>query len=470
MLRPCHPRPPFLLAALCTALLCLAAPAGRSAQSRPLNLLMITADDLNADSMGWMGGLPNLTPNLDAFAALASRFEQCHTTVPICQPCRSAVLTGRVPHRNGALGFNPIRADVPTLMELLRSRNYRTAILNKIPHSAVKPGMPSPWDQEIGGNAGRNPAEMYAGVRSAIEAATQTSRPFFVNANITDPHRPFVGGQQRRMPGGAHVAPVTPEEARVPSFLEDIPTVRREVAHYLTSVRRCDQSFGEILRALRDTGQEQRTLVLFFSDHGMSFPFSKATVYRNGTWTPLLVRWPGMARTVVDRRNLVSTLDILPTVLDILDVPHPPGLDGRTLLPLLRGETQPERDYVVTHVNTVSSGRSFSQRCVRTQTRSYLWSPWSDGQTRLRVEAMNGLTFAALEAAGAGDERLAARVRQYVTPPVEQLFDLEKDPDERVNRLGDPAYAADARRLRRILLEHMRRTEDPMAPAFPKVE
>lgn len=104
------------------AALWLAHPA--AAADRPLNLLVVTADDLNADSAGWTGNKLGATPNLDAFAKGAHRFANSHVTVPICQPSRSALLTGRVPHRNGALGFDPIRRDVPTLVEILRDAGY----------------------------------------------------------------------------------------------------------------------------------------------------------------------------------------------------------------------------------------------------------------------------------------------------------------------------------------------------------
>src|SRR5262249_27491920 len=85
------------------------------------NLLLVTADDLNGDSAGWMGNPLRATPRLDALAASAHRFVNAHVTASICQPSRSALLTGRVPHRNGALGFGPISADVPTLVEILRA-------------------------------------------------------------------------------------------------------------------------------------------------------------------------------------------------------------------------------------------------------------------------------------------------------------------------------------------------------------
>ena len=99
-----------------------------------LNLLVITADDMNADSAGWNGNTLGATPNLDTFAKASHRFINSHVTVPICQPCRSALMTGRVPHRNGALGFDPIRTDVPTLVELLRNEGYYAGVIAKAVH------------------------------------------------------------------------------------------------------------------------------------------------------------------------------------------------------------------------------------------------------------------------------------------------------------------------------------------------
>ena len=157
----------------------------------------------------------------------------------------------------------------------------------------------------------------------------------------------------------APIKAYAPDEVTVPSFLEDIPDVRREVAQYSTAVRRFDVSFGEVMAELVAAGRLADTLVVFLSDHGMSFPFSKATVYRNGTWSPVLIAGPACqprSRT----RSIVSSVDMMPTMLDLLGVEHPAGLDGRSWLPLLRGEKQPGRDHVVTHVNTVSSGKSFA--------------------------------------------------------------------------------------------------------------
>jgi N-sulfoglucosamine sulfohydrolase len=243
--------------------------------------------------------------------------------------------------------------------------------------------------------------------------------------------------------------------------------VRREVAEYYTGVRRFDQSFAAVLATLKAAGRADDTLIVFLSDHGMSFPFSKATVYRNGTWSPVLLRWPGMPAAVA-HEEYVGSVDLMPTVLELLGVARPEGLDGRSWVPLLRGESQPDRDHVVTHVNTVSSGRSFPQRCVRTKTRSLMFHGWADGETRFRVEAMSGRSYNALAAAAKSDARIKARVDQFVVGVPLSLFDLEKDPDERTNRVADPQYRADVDRLAKLLLEHMERTADPQLDAFRK--
>jgi N-sulfoglucosamine sulfohydrolase len=443
----------------------LAAPALARAESpRPLNLLIVTADDMNGDSAGWMGNALGATPNLDAFAATTHRFVNHHVTVPICQPGRSALLTGRVPHRNGALGFNPIHRDVPTLVEVLARAGYHTSAVNKLAHMA--PREKFPWDLALDGS-GKDPGAFGGHVARCLRAAADAKKPFFLNANITDPHRPFPGGEQKKAARikAAGVKPFTSADVTVPSFLEDIPDVRREVAEYYTGVRRFDHSFGELMTALTAAGRADDTLVVFLSDHGMSFPFSKATVYRNGTWSPVLVRWPGMP-TAAAHDEFVSSVDLMPTILDILGVQHPDGLDGRSWLPLLKGEKQPDRDFVVTHVNTVSSGRNFAQRCVRTKSAALMFHGWADGETRFRVEAMNGRSFAGLAAAGQGDPRIQARVNQFVVGTPLSFFDLKQDPDERTNRIADRDRWAEVDRLVGLLLTHMERTKDPQLEAF----
>ncbi|MBA4192577.1 MAG: sulfatase [Planctomycetaceae bacterium] len=447
-------------AALAVILLLSAGAASAADSSKQLNLLVITADDMNADSGGWNGNKLGATPNLDAFAKTAHRFVNSHVTVPICQPCRSALMTGRVPHRNGALGFNPIRRDVPTLVEVLSDIGYYTGAIGKAVHMA--PAEKFPWDA-VGAQAlGKQPTKFAEKFREILAAAAKEKKPFFINANICDPHRPFITAKTKADElDGARV--YKPDEVTVPAFLEDIPRLREEVAQYYTTVSRFDVAFGLVMKELAAAGRDADTIVVFMSDHGMAFPFSKATVYHNGTWSPVLIRIPGMKEPQT-RAEFVSSVDVMPAVLELLDVKPPAGMDGRTWVPLLKGETQPDRDFVITHVNTVSSGKSFAQRCVRTRDRALMFHAWVGGPDKFRVEAMSGLSFAAMNAST--DEKVRARVKQLVEGEPLMLFDTATDPGERKNLINDPKYANDVAELSKKLLTHMKRTDDPQTKPF----
>ncbi len=449
---------------LSLVVLALTAYAVQAETPKKWNLLLITADDMNADSSGWMGNQLGATPNLDAFARTAHRFVNNHVTAPICQPCREALLTGRVPHRNGGLGFNPIRKDVPTLVEVMRDAGYYTAAIAKIVHMA--PPEKFPWHATGAQALGKAPLQFQEKFRELLAAAKADNKPFFLNANICDPHRPFIGGAAKAKKNDAPTAGVRiyqPAEITVPAFLEDLPKVREEVAQYYSSVNRFDRTFGLILDELKKAGREADTVVVFLSDHGMSFPFSKATVYRNGTWSPVLIRYPVMGEPQ-ERREFVSSVDLMPSLLELLGIPAPAGMDGRSWLPLLNGQKQADRDFVITHVNTVSSGKAFPQRCIRTRDRSLLFHAWVGGPDRFRVEAMSGLSFPAMNAST--EAGVQQRVKQLVIGEPLMLFDLTADPSERTNVLRDPKYAADLAQLSEKLLAHMRATGDPQTENF----
>ncbi len=380
--------------------------------------------------------------------------------MPICQPGRSALMTGRVPHRNGALGFDPIRKDVPTLVELLRDKGYFTGAIAKAAH--MTPAAKFPWDA-IGEQAlGKQPVPFADQFREMLGTAAKAGKPFFINANICDPHRDFIkGSKQDSHLDGVRIC--KPEEVAVPAFLEDIPKVREEIAYYQTSVSRFDVAFGLIMRELKAAGREGDTLVVFMSDHGMPFPFSKATVYYNGTWSPVLLRIPGEGTTQT-RPELVSSVDVMPTLLELLRVAPPEGMDGRSWVPLLKGETQADRDFVITHVNTVSSGLSLAQRCIRTKDHSLMFHAWVGGKTKFRVEAMSGLSFAAMKASE--DPGIQQRVKQLVEGETLMFFDTAADSSERKNLASDPEHAPQITTLATKLLAHMKRTDDPQTEAF----
>ena len=136
-------------------------------------------------------------------------------------------------------------------------------------------------------------------------------------------------------------------------------------------------------------------------------------------------------------------------------------MDGRSFIPLLRGQPQDGRDHVFTYINTIASKRSYAMRSVQNRKFGYIYNAWSDGKTEFRNESMSGRTMNAMIAAAKSDPAIAARVHRFLYRTVEELYDYENDPAALHNLIDDPQYAAQVRELRGRLEKHMRETGDP---------
>jgi len=455
--------------------------AGATSRPKRPNILFITADDMNHDSLGTTGcKIPGITPNLDRLAAEGMRFRHGHVSIAVCQPCRSVLMTGRYPHRNGAKGFEPIDPKVPTLQESLRAGGYLNGIMGKVSHLA--PREKFCWDTAVTPDklgAGRGPAMFYKHAKRFFQQAKEAGRPFFLMANSHDPHRPFPGSEQERRATHRKRRKLRglpepsrhyrPDEVRVPGFLPDLPDVRKEVAQYYSAVHRCDETVGQVIRALAETGQAANTLVMFLSDHGMAFPFAKTNCYLNSTRTPWIVRWPGRVKPGgVDDAHFISGIDFLPTILDAAGLPGVDGVDGRSFLPLLAGRSQSRRDKVFTLFFQTAARRQYPMRCVQTRRFGYIYNAWSDGKTVFKNESQSGLTFRAMQAAGKDDPAVAARVKLFQYRVPEEFYDLQKDPDALKNLIDDPKVKPQIDVMRKALLDMMVRTQDPLLRTFKK--
>lgn len=463
----------FLAGLGATTVLGLSSGVFTQEESRP-NILMITADDMNFDSLGVTGcRVPDITPNIDRLASQGVRFTHAHVTSAICQPSRSALMTGRFPHCSGALGFNPINTDVPTLQESLHAEGYINGIMAKNEHLA--PREKFCWDVyitagELGG--GKDPSAYYAKCMAFFREAKSKKKPFFLMANSTDPHRPFPGAEtlnskraQNAAPGVSRV--YKPEEVTVPPFLPDLPEVRQEMAQYYTAVHRCDETVGQILRALGESGFEENTVVFFLSDNGISQPFAKTNCYFTSTATPLIVRWPGKFKPSVNRNALVSGVDFMPTVLEIIGSKPAKGLDGTSYLPLLTGSRKASHDVAFTFITSTSAGLQFPMRCVRTKRYSYIFNAWSDGKTTFKNEPMGGMAFKAMQASR--DAAIAERVKFFLYRVPEEFYDLATDPWEQRNLIDDGRYQHRIQEMRMRLLEMMISTNDPLLDRFKAI-
>ncbi len=405
------------------------------------NLLLITVDDMNRDSIGSYGcPIVNITPNIDRLASEGIRFDRGFVNVAICMPCRAVLMTGRYPQTNGALGFDKINPEVPSLPEALEKAGYYNSLIGKEIH--VVPSRHKAFhriDKQKNLGGGRSASAYAKAIRASIEEANDADKPFFIMANAADPHRPFAGAKGDSFKKIPFPRKIDPKQVPVPGFLPDLPEIRTELATYFQSVARADQVVGAVLGELEKSGQANNTLVLFLSDHGMPLPYAKTNCYLASNITPFILRWPGQIKPgVTDEKNFVSTIDVAPTFLAAAGVENLEGANGLSLLPLMKGLKQANRNQVFTFHERPYSRKHLPMRAINNGDFLYIWNGWSDGKTQFRNESMSGLTFKAMK--NAKDPKVRARADFYLHRTREELYDLRKDPDCLTNlldKLGD---------------------------------
>jgi len=464
---------------LCTAMACFQKRKTYPKKKVMPNILIVTVDDMAYNSVGVFGcRISGITPNIDKLAVEGMKFTYAFVNTAVCQPCRESLQTGRYPHNNGAEGFEPINSDVPTLSEQLRKAGYINGILGKEIH--LQPVEKFCWDyipfitekDSVWRNSfGRNPKFYHDYSAQFFKMAKEKNKPFFLLANSQDPHRPFAGSADDTAEFGNRRPPLTrqysPEDVYVPGYLPDIPNVRKEVAQYYGSVHRADQSVGGVLDALKESGMAENTLVIFLSDHGAAFPFSKSQCYFNSDKTPLIIKWPHKVKPgSVDSTHMISGIDLMPTILDALGLPLVPHLDGRSYLPLLFGKKQSGRTYVYATFYQIFAKIRYPMRALEDKNFGYIYNFWSDGKLAMTGDATSGLTWKAMVKAGQTDPYIAQRVELYKHRVPEEFYDFKKDPNGLHNLVNDPAYSSEVQKFRDKMLELMRNFNDPAFQAF----
>ncbi len=441
------------------------------------NVLFITVDDMSCDSIGAFGcKLSQTTPNIDRLASQGLRFQHAHVQVGNCMPSRNVMLSGRYPHNNGVEGFYQVRdVSYPVMADLMKEAGYFTGIRHKVSHSTPYHPYPA-WDVVLDTLPDGNPAHpkhiksYHASTKQGIAAAKEAGKPFCLNINVADPHKPFYTEGSRGTTVNDPNVPshvFTADEVPVPGFLFDDPAVREELALYYSTVRRADDCVGEILRALEESGESDDTVVVFLSDHGMPLPFAKTQLYYHSTRTPWIVRWPGVTKAgATDERHLISAIDLLPTLLDIAGIAHPDGLEGRSIVPLLKRESQTGRDFIITEYNENAGGNRHPMRAILTREYGYIFSPWSNGERKMATATKGTATYRRMLERAKSDPHVAERLALFEHRVPEELYHYASDPDALVNLIDDPRHRSERDRLTAALEDWMKRTGDPMLDVF----
>lgn len=413
-----------------------------------LNIVLITADDLNYSSVGFMGcRIPDITPNLDRLASEGFIFHNAYVNIAVSQPSRAVLATGLYSHKNGVEGFYHTDKNIPTVMSVLKENGYTTGIAGKLDHST--PIASFKWDMEVDQpdlGEGRDCKRYYEVFNDFVAKSKKEQKPFYFMANSHDPHAPFHGSDkehkmypEKNFPDASRVYKA--EEMIIPPFVTDLPESREELAQYYSSVRRLDDMVGAILQVIKEQGIEDNTMVMFLSDNGMDFPFAKTNCYLNSNKTPWVVKWPGVIKGgLVDTTNLISAIDFMPTVLEACHISQPYVVDGSSFIPLLKGEKQKDRDRVFTQFYETSGMKRYPMFAVHDANFCYIFNPWADGHTVFRNCSWAGMTFQAMEKASSSDKSVKSRLDFFKYRVYEEFYDVKNDPDGLTNLIADAEY------------------------------
>lgn len=423
-------------------------------QARPLNVLLITGDDHGVE-MDAYGDDQAHTPNLNQLGEMGVLFERGYVTQSSCSPSRSSILTGLYPHQNGQLGLAhvgyAINPELPNLAAEMKNAGYMTGIIGKLHVEPVR-AFPFDLDNSKFVLGSRDVAEVSRRADAFMGEAEKAGLPFFLYVNFFDPHRPYDEGafQTKGIPSRPHTA----EEVELLPFVAlDFPGMRHDVAGYYSALERVDWGVGLLIEDLKRRNLLDDTLIIYVGDHGAPFARAKTTCYEAGVRVPFLVYVPGALANGSRDARFVSTVDIMPTILEAAGLEVPPGLAGCSLLPLLENDANPQwRTMIATEYTAHRVDHYYPRRAIR------------DGRYKLILNLESGRKNPAVpgqyKAPPEGDPWRAV-MEVFLNPPRYELYDVEADPYELHNLSGDPAYADTLRKMQEELHAWRQETNDP---------
>lgn len=434
-------------------LCCLASLLQAEDQTRP-SFLFLIADDMSPN-LGCYGDPDAKTPNLDAFAASSIRYTRAFSAAGVCATSRSALITGMHP---SSLGTQHMRSkiklpdDIRPFPVALREAGY--FCVNRGKEDFNFDTKADVWD-----------AKQW---KKADWTRRAEGQPFFAIYNYLDTHesRLWEGSEtvlvdQTKLGDDQRHAP---DKVTLPKWLPDDARVRKEWARYQDLVSLMDDQYiGPMLRHLEKTGVADDTIVFFFSDHGAPFPRAKQWITEAGTRVPLLIHFPEKWKHLAPSGpgttsdQLVSLMDLGPSILSLAGIDVPDSTDGRAFLgegaALPRETLVFTRDRMDERVDFIRTMRDKRYRYTRNFLPLVPAFPWLTYMEKLE----SSKEFRRLQETG-NEGRFSTFLAR--TKPGEELYDLEADPDEFTNLATDSAHGEALKRLRDELSRWTLETRD----------
>lgn len=441
-----------------------------AAATRP-NILFIIADDWGKHA-GVYGTKWLKTPNFDRVAREGVLFNNAFTSNPKCSPCRASILTGRNTWqlKEAVNHYSIFPPDFAVYPDILEKAGYAIGLTGKgwgpgdYQSTGWKHNPAGPEFQKVKNKvpaSGISPID-YAGNFTEFLAQRPKGKPFCFWLGGHEPHRVYEDGSGIR--AGKHPADVV-----VPAYLPDNKIVRSDMLDYAVEVEWFDQHTGRAMAELEKIGELDNTLIVVTSDHGMPFPRVKGQIYEDGFHVPLAMRWGAQMKggRVID--DFINVRDYAPTFLAAAGLQPASTMTGRSFLDVLKsgkaGTVDETRSVMLVGKERHDVGRpndwGYPVRAIRTKDFFYVHNYEPD-----RWPAGNPETGYTNVDDSPTKTNVISSFDQYYKlsfgkRPMEELYDIKKDPECVKNLAKEPQYAVQKRQLRERLEEMLRSEGDP---------
>jgi len=411
------------------------------------NILWISCEDISPN-LGCYGDAASKTPVLDQLAAEGVRFTNAFTTVGVCAPSRSSIITGMYPASIGTHNMRTgkditgiskgeyktetgivdpagnsvsqysavIPADVKCFTEYLRKAGYYCTNNNKTDYQFAAPI--TAWDENDSQAHWRNRPK---------------DKPFFSVFNLNVSHESQIWKKKK------DPLLINPDAPQLPPYFPEDSIIRQDLARKYSNIAEMDTQVGEILQELKADGLLEKTIVVFFSDHGGPLPRGKRAIYDSGLKVPMIIRYPNQEKAGTTYDDMISFVDLAPSMLSLAGVKAPKYMQGQAFLGKYKTKSRTEiygsRDRMDEFYDMV--------RCVRNKKFMYVrnfhpeWAYYQDIQYRRQLDMMNRLVE--MHETNQLNKEQELWFRQ--SKPVEELYDVESDPFQLNNLAADPNYA-----------------------------
>jgi N-sulfoglucosamine sulfohydrolase len=428
------------------------------------NIIIIMADDLDSRQLSCYGGKNIKTSNIDALAKEGMKFNNMIASEAMCVPTRASLFTGLYPMRHGSFeNHKPVYDSIKSVAHYLTSAGYTVALTGKNHSTRPEANFPFKFIKGFEPNC-VSPTDDYSleEIKSFITQKGQ--KPYCLFIMSINPHAPWTTGDPSEFDA---------DKLALPPHWVDTKQVRQEFTKYLAEVRRLDTQVGDVMNLLKQTGQDENTILIFLGEQGPQFPGGKWTLWDNGQKSSMIVRWPGKVKANTETEAIAQYEDVLPTLLDIAGSKPIANLDGRSFLPVLTGKTKLHRAFAFGIHNNNPEGPAYPIRDIR-DTRYKLIENLLPGNEYYIKYMMNPNKkgsywngWITLGETAATAKKLTDRIAKR---PAVEFYDLQKDPYELNNLANDPSYQNQIKNYTSKLHDWMKQQGDKGAEVDIKYE